>query len=325
MGTDTHDPMRDALGGLRSDLDRLPLAPADAVRRRGDQRTRRRRVAVGVGSVAAVAVIATASTQLLGSSGSPRPAPATSGWVSPAPSSTGSPSSTAAPSPTTSGPSRPVVTVTPAPPFDAAGTVPAAYFLPGQLWQGPDLNHGHAMMSIEPTETEGSASRFACDPPTPVDDVAFLQVVERSGTMVGTQKVMLTSSMTAGENLFTLLADEIPTCQQRLRKQAKAEGDSLPPGETAPVPDAEVVALSSLDDLDLDGETRAWRTTSDYGTGAGSRLVEYVVLVRVGAAVSFLSLPQFEESAVTVGALRRLASEARQQMRYASPPSTLSQ
>lgn len=320
MATETHDPLHEALSGLRDDVSRASLAPADRVRQRGDQRTRRRRVAAGVGSIAAVAAIAVASAQLVGGSAPLRPAPAATGNGSPTAAS-----STASPTPTPSRTSRPVVTVTPAPPLSTGGTVPAAYFLPGQLWEGPDLNHGHAMMSVEPKETEGSATRFACDPPTPVDDVAFLQVVERSGLMVGTQKVMLTSSMNAGDNLFTLLADEMPTCQRRLREAAKAEGDSLPPGETAPVPDAEVLPLNAVSDLDLDGATRAWRTTTDYGTGAGSRLVEYVVLVRMGAAVSFLSLPQFEQSAVTVGALRRLADEARQQMRYASPPSTLSQ
>ena len=49
------DPLNDTLTSLRTDADRVPLADSDAVRRRGNQRTRRQ--AVG-GSLAVVALVA---------------------------------------------------------------------------------------------------------------------------------------------------------------------------------------------------------------------------------------------------------------------------
>ncbi len=74
--------------------------------------------------------------------------------------------------------------------------MPAAYFLPGQLWQGPDLNSGHRLQSVEPYETEGSVTRFECDPDTDITgDVAFLQVRDATTkNIAATQKVRLLAS-----------------------------------------------------------------------------------------------------------------------------------
>ncbi|GAB3591973.1 hypothetical protein GCM10027446_11790 [Angustibacter peucedani] len=314
MAAETRDPLARALDGLRDDLRATPLAPASQVRHRGDVRQRQRRVGLAVTSVAAVAAVAFGAGQLMEPVGTPRPAPPASGSLD----VTGGPSSSGTSSPTVSVPAdRSVVRLKPASP--GGGTVPAAYFLPGPQWRGADLNRGHAMVSAEPTETEGSVTRFACDPDTSIQgDVAFLQVQERNGTMVATQKVRLLADDAAATAAAATFADRIPRCQDALRAQAIKDSASLPAGETAPVPNAEVVESTTAAVDDETGSVRIWRTTSDYGTGAGSSLVEWVVLAREGSAITFLSLPQFETSSVSVAALTRVADEARLQMRFAA-------
>lgn len=313
MATETHDPLHDALGSLRDDVSRVSLAPADSVRRRGDRRTRNRRIGVSAVGVAAVAAIAVLSGQL----GRPDAAPRT---VTPASRTTSaSPSTTSSPSATASTPAdRPTVKLTPAAP--GGGSVPAAYFLPGPLWQGPDLNSGHRMQSVEPYETEGSVTRFECDPDTDIKgDVAFLQVHDLvTKNIVATQKVRLLGSPDQAATFADAMAQAMSTCQDRLRAQAQADAGSLPPGETAPTPDATVEpqAASSVDDAT--GSVLVFRTTTDYGTGASSRLSNWVVLAREGSAVTFLSLPQLEGSSVTLGALQRIAEQARLQIRWAA-------
>ena len=317
MATDTRDPLRDALGGLRDDVERVPLAAADAVRHRGDQRTRNRRVGVTALGVAAVAAIAVATGQLGGPSAAPGP-------VLPASRTTGATSTTAStPSPSSSASasvpaSRPTVTLTPASP--GGGTVPRAYFLPAQLWRGPDLNSGHRLQSTEPYETEGSITRFECDPDTDIQgDVAFLQIRDlATKNIVGTQKVRLLTSAEKATTFAARMEQEMSTCQDRLRAQAQADAGSLPAGETAPTPNATVEpqAASSVDDAT--GSVRVFRTTTDYGTGASSRISDWVVLAREGSAITFLSLPQLEGSSVTLGALQRLGEQARLQARWAA-------
>jgi hypothetical protein len=312
-----HDPIATALDELRSDVGPLALAPADAVRRRGEQRGRNRRVALTVTSVAAVAAVAVGTSVLMQPVGTPRPAPPASGPASTGSSQPGVPTASTTPTASASAGSRPVVTLQPAAP--GGGTVPAAYFLPGRLWQGPDLNHGRAMVSIEPRETEGSVSRFACDPDADLTgDVAFLQVQQRSGLFVGTQEVRLLGSVARAGSYADRMASAMPQCQSRLRAQARRDAASLPPGETAPVPNAEVREERQARVDDATGTVRVWRTRTDYGTGAGSAVTDWVVLVRQGAAASFLSLPQLEGSSVTSAALLRIAAEARQQLRWAA-------
>jgi hypothetical protein len=310
MATDTRDPLHDALDGLRDDVAGLRLAPADAVRRRGDVRGRNRRVGLTVGSVAAVAAIAITTGQLMQPTGTPRPAPPASASTSASPTSSATPAASAAP--------RPVVTLEPASP--GGGVVPAAYFLPGAAWTGPDLNGGHGIVSVQPRETEGSVTRFACDPDTDIHGkVAFLQVQDAvTENIAGTQKVRLLPSARAAATFATQMEKALTTCQKRLRQQAIRDSGSLPPGETAPTPDATVKDLVPGAVDDARGSVRLYRAVSDYGTGAGSRVTDWVVLAREGSAVTFLSLPQLEGSSVTLGALRRLADEAREQMRWAA-------
>ena len=70
--------------------------------------------------------------------------------------------------------------------------MPAAYFLPGTLWTGPDLLDGAAIETIKPKEFEGSVQRFTCDPDGSLTgDVAFVQAARQDGTIAGTQKVRL--------------------------------------------------------------------------------------------------------------------------------------
>jgi hypothetical protein len=326
MGTETHDPLHDpfhdVLDGLRGDLDRLVMSPADAVRHRGDLRARNRRLGLAVASVAAVAALGVGAGQLMQPAGVPRPAPPAGSATSlPSPSdpAAATPSGTTSPaSSTPASGARPTVTVRPASP--GGGTVPAAYFLPGELWRGPDLHDGHQMVSVEPYETEGSVTRFACDPDTDTRGrVAFLQVQDAtSKNVAATQKVRLLASSAKAIDFTATMGTQLARCQARLRSQAVKDAGPLPPGETAPTPDATVEAQPHSDVDDATGSVRVWRTTSDYGTGAGSRLTEWVVLAREGSAVTFLSLPQLEGSTVTLGALNRLADEARQQMRYAA-------
>ncbi len=316
MATETHDPLKAALGELRGELDGLPLAPADAVRRRGDVRSRNRRIGLTVGSVATVAAIAVATGLLTQPTGTPRPAPPASGSTS----TTTGPSPTASTTPTPAASPRPTVTLRPASP--GGGVVPAAYFLPGQLWRGPDLNQGHRMVSVEPYETEGSVTRFECDPDTDITgQVAFLQVQDAvTQNIAATQKVRLLTSADDATTFVSSMAHLLTTCQERLRQQAQRDSASLPPGETAPTPNATIKEQPQSAVDDATGSVRVFRTTTDYGTGAGSRITDWVVLAREGSAVTFLSLPQLEGSSVTLGGLRRLADGARQQMRFAASP-----
>ncbi|MGN6299963.1 MAG: hypothetical protein ACTHN8_02605 [Angustibacter sp.] len=313
MATETHDPLHDALSGLRDDVSRVPLAPADSVRRRGDRRTRNRRIGVSAVGVAAVAAIAVLSGQL----GRPDAAPRT---VTPASrTASASPSTTPTPSASASTPAdRPALKLVPASP--GGGSVPVAYFLPGQLWQGPDLNSGHRLQSTEPYETEGSVTRFECDPDTDIKgDVAFLQVRDLvTKNIVGTQKVRLLGSAEQAASFADAMAQAMSGCQDRLRAEAQANAGPLSPGETAPTPNATVdpQAASSVDDAT--GSVRVFRTTTDYGTGASSRISDWVVLAREGSAVTFLSLPQLEGASATLGALQRLAEQARLQIRWAA-------
>lgn len=321
MGTETHDPFHDVLDGLRGDLDRLVMSPADAVRHRGELRSRNRRLGLAVASVAAVAALGVGAGQLMRPAGAPSPAPpagSTTSLPSTSDPATATPTATTSPAPTPASGPRPTVTLRPASP--GGGTVPAAYFLPGELWRGPDLHDGHQMVSVEPYETEGSVTRFACDPDTDIRGrVGFLQVQDAtSKNVAATQKVRLLPSSAKATAFTATMGTQLALCQARLRSQAVKDAGPLPPGETAPTPDATVEPQPHSDVDDATGSVRVWRTTSDYGTGAGSRLIEWVVLAREGSAVTFLSLPQLEGSTVTLGALNRLADEARQQMRYAA-------
>jgi hypothetical protein len=313
MATD-HDPIGRALDELRTDVAHVPLAPPAQVRARGDRRSRRARTALGAGAVAAVAAIAVAGSTLPGSLGSdapPRPAPPATSGPTPGPTKA-SPSPTA--STPTSGP-REVVDLVPV----GVGHVPAAYFLPGGEWTGPDLIGGARVRSIEPKEFEGSVQRFSCDPDTALKgDVAFLQAVGPTGTIVGTQKVRLFGDATTAATTFTQLAAALPRCQERLRAQASKDAGNLAPGESAPTPTAEVTEDKTGRLDDAVGSVRLFRTVTDYGTGAGSRLVEWVAVVREGAALSLINLNQFEKGDASFSALGRIATEARAQLAWAA-------
>jgi len=314
------DPIAHALDALRDDVEQLDLAGADAVRRRGERRQRRQRAVAAVGAVAAVAVVAT-GVGLLQGTGTPHTAPpasrtlATSAPVTTSPSPS-SPTSTAgsATAPASSTP-RPVVTVQP----KGVGDVPASYFLPGQLWQGPDLNDGRSIMTMVPRELEGRVGNFDCDPDVTMSgDVALLQAKERaSGRFVGTQKVRLLGAGSAADT-YTAQVAAMATCQDRMRAAAIADAGTLPPGETAPVPNATVVEdrASRLDDDT--GSLRVFKTTTDMGTGAGSKSIEYVVLAREGAAVTSVAVRHLDGSQVTFACLRRIGNEAREQLRWAA-------
>ena len=102
-----------------------------------------------------------------------------------------------------------------------------------------------------------------------------------------------------------------------MRDQAAA-GSDLSPGETAPTPHAAVTPGTSGSVDDATGAVRVFRTVTDYGTGAGSSTVEWVVMVREGAALSSLSLPQLETSDVSFATMRRLGERARDQLRWAA-------
>ena len=210
---------------------------------------------------------------------------------------------------------RQVVDLTPV----GVGHVAAAYFLPGRSWTGQDLIQGAGVRSIEPKEFEGSVQRFSCDPDTALEgDVAFLQAVGPSGTIVGTQKVRLLPAVDAAASSWTQFADALPQCQDRMRAQATKDAGELAPGESPPTPNAEVTEDVTARVDDATGSVRLFRTVTDYGTGAGSRLVEWVAVVREGAAVSLIDLNQFEEGDVSFGALRRIATEARAQLAWAA-------
>jgi hypothetical protein len=316
MATD-HDPLGRALDELRADVAHVPLASPAAVRSRGEQRTRRQRAALGASTALAVAAIVVGASvlpgpmQLGGRTAVPpaagTPTASTTGSATPSSSSTSSP--TIAPGP------RSVIDVTPV----GAGAVPRAYFLPGSRWTGPDLEHGATIHSIEPKEFEGSVGRFACDPDTqPTGNVRFVQAVGADGTLVGTQKVRLLPDAGAAAAAWNQLVTALPRCQERLRAQATADAGDLAPGETAPTPSADVTEDVTARVDDATGSVRLFRTVSDYGTGAGSRLVEWVAVIREEAAVSLLGLNEFEEGDVSFSALRRIANEARAQLAWAA-------
>lgn len=318
MASDLRDPLGRALDELRGDVAHTSLpSPAD-VRARGDQRSRRQRAALGAGTVVAIAAIAVGTTVLPDSlrSGGPTPVPPAGG--TPTATASASPTASASSSPTTSptasGP-RTVIDVTPV----GVGTVPRAYFLPGTLWSGADLVHGAKIRSIEPKEFEGSVQRFQCDPDAAMTgDVAFVQAAKPDGTFVGTQKVRLLADPASAATFATTAATDITTCQQRLRDQAAQDSADLAPGETAPVPSATVTERESARVDDAAGSVRLFTTITDYGTGAGSRLVEWVVVAREGAAVTLISVNQFEDGDVSFDALQRIAGQARQQMAWAA-------
>jgi hypothetical protein len=313
MATD-HDRLGRALDELRTDVAHVPLAPPADVRSRGEQRTRRRRAALGAGTVVAVAAIAVGASVLPGSlpSGGRTPVPPAGASATPSGTASGSPSP--ATSRSVPGP-REVVDVTPV----GVGDVPAAYFLPGGYWTGPDLAGGARVRSVEPKEFEGSVQRFSCDPDTALKgDVAFLQVADPSGTIVGTQKVRLLPGVGDAVAAWTQVAAALPGCQERLREQATKDAGELAPGDTAPTPTAEVTEDATARTDDATGSVRLFRTVTDHGTGAGSRLVEWVAVVREGAAVSLISLNQFEQGDASFTALRRIASAARTQLAWAA-------
>jgi hypothetical protein len=322
MATDLRDPLGRALDELRSDVADVPLAAAADVRARGDHRTRRTRTALGAGAVVAVAAIAVGASVLPGSlgAGDRSPVPPAGGTVTA--SATGSATVPTTPSVTGSAPTTPpatarrsVIDVTPV----GVGHVPAAYFLPGTLWTGRDFVHGQRIESIEPKEFEGSVQRFTCDPDTSLTgDVAFVQAAREDGTIAGTQKVRLLASVDKAAQHAASVAAELPGCQQRLREQAAKEAKNLPSGETAPTPTAEVTEDTAARADDATGSVRLYKTVSDYGTGAGSRLIEWVAVVREGDAVSLLSLNQFEQGDVSFTALDRIAREARVQLAWAA-------
>jgi hypothetical protein len=199
------------------------------------------------------------------------------------------------------------------------GHVPAAYFLPGDEWTGRDLIGGAGVRSIEPKEFEGSVQRFSCDPDYALEgDVAFLQAVGPTGTIVGTQKVRLLPDTGTAATTFAKFAAAIPGCQDRLRAQATKDAGNLAPGETAPNPTAEVTEDETARVDDATGSVRLFRTVTDYGTGAGSRLVEWVAVVREGGAISLIDLNQFEKGDASFAALARIATEARAQLAWAA-------
>lgn len=316
MATD-HDRIGRALDELRTDVAHLPLASPADVRSRGEQRTRRQRAALGAGTVVAVAAIAVGASVLPGSlqSGGRTPVPPAGG--TPTAPATASPTPSSSPTASQSTPAgpRPVIEVTPV----GVGDVPRAYFLPGTRWTGPDLVHGMKIRSIEPKEFEGSVGRFMCDPDTELTgDVRFVQAARTDGTIAGTQKVRLLADPGKAAGFLVDMTSALPRCQERLRSQAQRDAGQLPPGETPPNPTAEVTEDESARVDDPSGSVRLYRTITDYGTGAGSRLIEWVALVREGAAVSLVSLNQFEQGDVSFDALRRIAGEARAQMAWAA-------
>lgn len=317
MARDPHDPVGHALDELRHDVSQVSLASPEEVRRRGEVRSRRNRSALGAGTVVAVAAIALGASTLPGAFGPDHaPAPPAGGSAAPSTNASSTPSGAQTSSPPTTRPTaRTVIDVKPV----GVGHVPAAYFLPGTLWTGPDLAHGQRIRSIKPREFEGSVQRFVCDPDTELTgDVAFVQAVRRDGTFVGTQKVRLLSTAGAATDVATQVATELPRCQDRLRAQATKDAGPLAPGETAPNPTAEVTEDSAARVDDATGSVRLYRTVTDYGTGAGSRLVEWVAVAREGSAVSLISLSQFEAGDASFGALQRIAGEARAQLAWAA-------
>lgn len=338
MASDLRDPLGRALDDLRGDVLHAQLPPAHEIRARGDRRSRRHRVALGAGSAVAVAAIAAAGAVLPGSLRSDRsthPVPPAGGTGSvtpttPAPTSgTGTATvvtgtATATSSTVTSSPSgpRPVITVAPV----GVGDVPRAYFLPGKLWTGPDLAQGQRIKTIEladlsskPMEFEGSIQRFQCDPDTTLSgDVAFVQAAREDGTFVGTQKVRLLASPDKAAEHAASVAADLPRCQQRLHEQATKDAANLAPGETAPTPTAEVTEDTSARVDDATGSVRLYKTVTDYGTGPGSQVVEWVAVVREGSAVSSISLNQYEDGDVSFDGLARIAGEARAQMAWAA-------
>jgi hypothetical protein len=317
MATDPHDPIGRALDDLRRDLADVHLASPADVRSRGDQRGRRTRAALGAGAVVAVAAIAVGTATLPGalSDAPTHRVPPAGGTPTASASGTVTPSATTPPAtPTVSGP-RQVIDVRPV----GVGHVPAAYFLPGTLWTGADLVNGEKIRSIEPKEFEGSVQRFACDPNASLTgDVAFVQAARPDGTIAGTQKVYLLADAESATNFTAKTVANLPRCQDRLRQQAQKDAANLSPGETAPEPTAEVTEDTAARVEDATGSVHLYRTVTDYGTGAGSRLVEWVAVAREGSAVTLISLNQFEEGDVSFDAVQRIAREARTQMAWAA-------
>lgn len=262
-----------------------------------------------------VVVALAAGSAVLSRHASDPPPPPASSTSTPTPT----PSMTPSPAPTSGAPtapaSRTVIRVRPV----GVGQVPAAYFLPGAAWSGSDLLDGVAMTSREPTEFEGSVQRFACDPDTAMSgNVAFVQTVTRDGTMVGTQKVRLLADPGRAAQAFAKIVADLEQCQQRLTDQAIRDHAQAPPGEPVLQPTAEVNEDPAGRVDDATGAARVYRTETDYHTGQGSRLVEWVAVLREGSAVSLIDVIQTDGAKVTPSALRRIAVEARAQLAWAS-------
>ncbi|WP_426562790.1 hypothetical protein ACPPVT_18360 [Angustibacter sp. McL0619] len=310
------DRLHDALDSLRDDVEQVGLPGAGAARTRGDRRQRRRTAAGAVTAVAAVAVLAV-GVGLAQGPGRPRTTPlATSSTASQAATTANpTPSAPTSGSPSPIATARPVITVRPS----GVGHVPAAYFLPGQLWRGPDLDHGRPIESIALKEQEGTTQYFDCDPDVQLTgDVAVVQAQERAGLFVGTQKVRLLRSPAAAKTFAMQLAADLPGCQGRMRSAARTQAGTLPAGETAPVPNASVVEDHDGRVDDATGSVRVYRTTTDFGTPSSSKSIEWVVLAREGDAVSSIALRKLEGSQVSFATMRRLGGEAREQLRWAA-------
>jgi hypothetical protein len=199
------------------------------------------------------------------------------------------------------------------------GDVPPQYFLPGPAWVGPDLDHGSPIESVAVQEQEGTTQYFDCDPDLKlVGDVAVVQAQQPAGLFVGTQKVRLLRSPAAATTFAKQLATDIPRCQGRMRTAARAQAGTLPPGETAPVPNATVLEDRQGRVDDATGSLRVYRTTTDFGTPSSSKSIEWVVVAREGAAVTSIALRQLEGSQAGFATMRRLGAEAREQLRWAA-------
>lgn len=311
MATDpARDPLGSLLGTLADSVQPLEFQLAAQVRARGNRRTRRTRAAATAAAVTAVATVAAVGFHLRPTHAVVLPASPTRTSSSTPPTPT---ASTVAVGPTPTPNGAPPPTATPA----GTGVVPANMFLSGRQWQGPGLNGGRDIVTGPPKELEGSVQRFVCDSDTAFKgNVAVLQAQERrSHRFVGAQKVRLLTSIATASTAFTDQARAMPTCQQRLRAQALRDAAAGPPGAPAPVPNASVVEDAAGRVDDGTGAVRIYSTRTDYGTGAGSQLIELVVLVREGPAVTSISLPMLDGATATTGELRRLAESAREMLR----------
>ena len=328
------DPLGAALGELRSDVERVRLLPADAVRARGRRRGRIQRAGTMAGVTAAVVLVIVAGAPVLrggvnrGEDELPA-GPATSASLStsrgvpvePGGSSTGTPTSRVS---------------NPAPPLYPKGRVSGRWFLAPSAWSGHDLVGGHPLrwqappqamskgtiqgQGTAPVQGQGQGQGQVTGPGTGLAAglvgtcdadgtwsglVGIVELVDSvTGATVGVQRVRGYDSPLAAKHAFRDLVTGMERCQAV--SVAADSVSSLDVSVSADVGNPSVVT----------SQTSAVYRVEVVPRDGGSEWTEWVAFVRANGGDVVSTLVVIEPPATTSDfiSIRRVAAAAGKQL-----------